>query len=59
MIKLTCPDQIQMEIPDVMSWLIEYGEKCDKGRRNAEQAILQCDSRLIVVAGRRVKPVIL
>lgn len=52
MIKLTCPDQIQMEIPDVMSWLIEYGEKCDKGRRNAEQAILQCDSRLIVVAGR-------
>jgi hypothetical protein len=41
-----------MEVPDVMSWLIEYGEKTDKGQRDAEQAILQCDSRLIIVAGR-------
>jgi hypothetical protein len=48
----TCPDQIEMEVPDVMSWLIESCEKSEKGRREAEQAILQCDSRLIIVAGR-------
>lgn len=47
-----CLNQIEMEVPDVMSWLIEHGEKTDNGQRAAEQAILQCDSRLIIVAGR-------
>lgn len=41
-----------MEVPDVMSLLIEHSEKTDKERRAAEQAILECDSRLIIVAGR-------
>jgi hypothetical protein len=43
-----------MEVPDVMSWLIEASEKSEKSQREAEQTLLQSDSRLIIVAGRQV-----
>ena len=37
-----------------MSWLIEASEKSEKSQREAEQTLLQSDSRLIIVAGRQV-----
>lgn len=46
--------QIEMEVPDVMSWLIESSEKGERKQREAGQTLLQSDSRLIIVAGRQV-----
>lgn len=44
--------KIQMDVPDLMSWLIESSEKTEKSQRKASEALLESDSRLIVVAGR-------
>lgn len=45
--------QIEMEVPDVMSWLIESSKKDKREQREEEvERILHGDSRLIIVAGR-------
>lgn len=44
--------KIEMGVPDLMSWLIESSEKVEKSQRKAAEALLQSDSRLIIVAGR-------
>jgi hypothetical protein len=41
-----------MEVPDVMSWLIDATVKCEDSQRRVEEELLNSDSRLIVVAGR-------
>ncbi len=44
--------QIEMEVPDVMSWLIDATAKSEESQRRAEEDLLESDSRLIIVAGR-------
>jgi hypothetical protein len=41
-----------MEVPDVMSWLIDATAKSEESQRRAEEDLLESDSRLIIVAGR-------
>lgn len=41
-----------MDVPDVMSWLIDDAEKASPPQRQAEEKLLESDSRLIIVAGR-------
>jgi hypothetical protein len=43
---------MNMEVPDVMSWLIDFAAKVDKKDQKSEEMVLQADSRLIIVAGR-------
>jgi cytochrome P450 len=40
-----------MEVPDVMSWLIDATAKSEESQRRAEEDLLESDSRLIIVAG--------
>ncbi|KAL4803988.1 cytochrome P450 [Aspergillus unguis] len=42
---------MQMDVPDLMSWLIEASETADKSQHRAAQSLLESDSRLIIVAG--------
>jgi hypothetical protein len=42
-----------MEVPDAMSWLIDAGAKAAPQEKKVEEDLLQSDSRLIIVTGRR------
>jgi tryprostatin B 6-hydroxylase len=44
--------KLEMDVPDVMSWLIDYAAKAAPTERTAEEDLLESDSRLIIVAGR-------
>lgn len=41
-----------MEVPDVMSWLIDSSKSSGKAQSHADEILLQSDSRLLIVAGR-------
>jgi hypothetical protein len=41
-----------MEVPDVMSWLIDATSNSKGAERKVEVDLLENDSRLIIVAGR-------
>jgi hypothetical protein len=41
-----------MEVPDVMSWLIDAAAKAPPATQKEEEGLLESDSRLIIVAGR-------
>lgn len=43
---------MELEVPDVMSWLIDAAAKAAPAERKKEQELLESDSRLIIVAGR-------
>lgn len=43
---------MHLDVPDVMSWLIDSAEKAQGKERKAEEDLLHNDSRLIIVAGR-------
>lgn len=44
--------QMEMEVPDVMSWLIDAAAQAAPAQRKDEEDLLESDSRLIIVAGR-------
>jgi hypothetical protein len=44
-----------MDVPDVMSWLIDAVDSSEKAERQAEFNFLQNDARLFIVAGRYVR----
>ncbi|KIW13029.1 hypothetical protein PV08_08216 [Exophiala spinifera] len=52
-----CAEQIQqrkkmeMEVPDVMSWIIDAAAQASPNEREKEEQLLESDSRLIIVAG--------